>query len=1152
MGSPPHTRDTSHGMEVLLRPGVRSGVLAGVVLLAALVLLTFSSAPAAADTPVSGSITSDTTWTQAMSPIWVEDSVTVTNGATLTIDPGVEVRFNGTFSLIVSDGALVANGDPAGAGVIEFTSNESVPGAGDWNGIIFNDDLGTSLLDDVVIEYAFTAVTLNGVSVPLSNVEITDASFAGVVLGGGAVPDYDVSITGCTMADLGSYGVSVPSLTNVDLDLTVSGCTFSDYGSAAIQLSTFSSANYSVSIVGNSFNTSLRAVTFTGSATGTGDEGDSYAFAFNGNFLNSSLDSYGVYNPWDITGFQDATLTFDGNTFLAPSGGRSYGVYLDDFFGFPDYPQNLTLQFTNNEVTNLEFTGLYIDSVADYRAVALDFSGNTFQNTDAVLLDYGVYAFLAPYYSSDDDPSSLAVDVNGNTVLDLGGTGVNFVAGATDGFRTVALNVNGNVMRNTGTGAVLDYGVWFPGFAFADPAVPTSFTATVSGNTMEDLDDYGVYFSSTISGFRDVLITMDGNAFGNSDDPWMDSGVHFSSSPSYTPDHPGSLTFAATNGDYINLTSYAVYLPTVSTYQQVVVDVDGNTFDGSSYGLYMPGGVDNAESLTFNFSNNTAYEVANYGLYATSFVGISASASQADFALVGNTISESPNGLYLGTITDYDLSNSLRVQDNVLVEIVNTAIFLGMHDATDSWVTVAGNDVTGPTGVGLLVAGFMDQSAQVEIVGNTFEGVDVSIEVDYAAYGSGDTALSIRSNNLRNVEEYGIFLYEVYNAAAFIDITDNTIEASPGSFFSATLVHFDAGGSGWYRSLVDVSITDTVLESGLHAIYFYGTDGSGATVLLDIAGVTVIDSAFGITLDFPVDHPADIMNVKIQDSTFQGNHRGFLYLNQPGFGLLPIDIVGVQVTGFGDWGGYAFFMGANLGANVRVDVWSSSFQGATGNLGDVYAGFGAVEMNFYFIDSITDGVANDFDQRIRVLWKVDVEVYKGENLDVPAAGVLVYAMDQFGTSDFVSVTDVNGTVTGQWISGTVIAYYAGNSYAGPAVQMLRAEWGPFNGTTAATFASNGTAVIYLPGDLDADGLNDIVDPDDDNDGIPDVVDANPNSAGFLDFLVLPYSLHLWLLVGFVGAVAIPLGWFIFWKTPKRPKTPKPPRGETPPPPPEEY
>ncbi|MCP4427392.1 MAG: hypothetical protein GY803_23130, partial [Chloroflexi bacterium] len=68
--------------------------------------------PPASGVDVSGLITSDTTWTAAQSPYIVTDVVTVTDGVTLTIEPGVQVMLEQYQSLIV-EGNISAVGTAA-------------------------------------------------------------------------------------------------------------------------------------------------------------------------------------------------------------------------------------------------------------------------------------------------------------------------------------------------------------------------------------------------------------------------------------------------------------------------------------------------------------------------------------------------------------------------------------------------------------------------------------------------------------------------------------------------------------------------------------------------------------------------------------------------------------------------------------------------------------------------------------------------------------------------------------------------------------------------------------------------------------------------------------------------------------------------------
>ena len=77
--------------------------------------------------------------------------------ATLTIEPGVEVRFNGGTGLYIGAdgyyGALTARGT-ADAPIV-FTSNASPPAPGNWKGIYFTNETNDAktVLEHCVVEY---------------------------------------------------------------------------------------------------------------------------------------------------------------------------------------------------------------------------------------------------------------------------------------------------------------------------------------------------------------------------------------------------------------------------------------------------------------------------------------------------------------------------------------------------------------------------------------------------------------------------------------------------------------------------------------------------------------------------------------------------------------------------------------------------------------------------------------------------------------------------------------------------------------------------------------------------------------------------------------------------------------------------------------
>jgi hypothetical protein len=99
-----------------------------------------------------GSVTANTTVTPPGIPYAVTFSIFVSNAnATLTLQPGVQLRFNVNTGLTVSSGRLIVQGTAAQP--ILFTSNSATPAPGQWNGISFTSTTAPSLLDYCTIEY---------------------------------------------------------------------------------------------------------------------------------------------------------------------------------------------------------------------------------------------------------------------------------------------------------------------------------------------------------------------------------------------------------------------------------------------------------------------------------------------------------------------------------------------------------------------------------------------------------------------------------------------------------------------------------------------------------------------------------------------------------------------------------------------------------------------------------------------------------------------------------------------------------------------------------------------------------------------------------------------------------------------------------------
>ena len=112
-------------------------------------------------TNVSGIINTTTTWTLANSPYIVTDTVFVTSLTdtiiTLTIEPGVIVKFEKNKSIILKDAYLLAEGNSNDS--ITFTSNSIDPVSNRWDGIILTNYVSIAIFRYCNFNYAKNAVT---------------------------------------------------------------------------------------------------------------------------------------------------------------------------------------------------------------------------------------------------------------------------------------------------------------------------------------------------------------------------------------------------------------------------------------------------------------------------------------------------------------------------------------------------------------------------------------------------------------------------------------------------------------------------------------------------------------------------------------------------------------------------------------------------------------------------------------------------------------------------------------------------------------------------------------------------------------------------------------------------------------------------------
>ena len=593
-----------------------------VAILVSFVLLTLfvGAQQASAATYVSGTISEDTTWTVADSPYVVSGSVTVSQDVTLTIEPGVVIKFSGTALTI--NGTLIADGtssqpiyftslkDDSVGGDTNGDGSATAPSPWDWSGISFASTSINSILDNVVVRYGYNNISVQTSSLTVSNSVTEKGQQSGITIGN-ATP----TITENVIRN-NSIGISISSSSPIITNNTIQG-----NGTGLEATGTSNATITDNTIIGNTgyaLNFEPDSTQSTISGNNISDNG------YNGIRLSGVLTvdatwgnnaPYIIYrsSTWHgITVSEGITLTMEPGVvvkFKKPT----TSVYID---------VNGTLVADGTSSQPIYFTSLKDDSVGgdtngDGSATApspWDWSGISFASTsinsilDNVVVRYG-------YNNISVQTSSLTVS---NSVTEKGQQ-----SGITIGNATPTITEN--VIRNNSIGISI-----------------SSSSPIISNNTITGNGSYGVYNATT-----SIIVNAENNYWGDPSGPY-DPSDDTATGGLYNPYGTGDKV-----SDYVVYEPWFTYDPNIK--------LSGNVYDANDHSLISGASVTlGSYSTTTNSYGHYAFDKINSGTYTM----IVSKEGYFDYTTSINLTASTTRDVYLtadpGTCTDGALSGFVR------------------------------------------------------------------------------------------------------------------------------------------------------------------------------------------------------------------------------------------------------------------------------------------------------------------------------------------------------------------------------------------------------------------------------------------------------------------------------------------------------------
>ncbi len=803
-----------------------------------------------------GTISSDETWDgEDIHVVTCDVYVQAASSPLLTIEDGATVEFYPGANLYVgwsSYGELWVDGHTDG---VLFTSSDSRPGAGDWDGINFGAYDRGSWLEGATIEYGggngFGNVYLvnSSSTLTLLNSVVTDSSNSGVY-----VTNATIEVSGSTVSDNTDYGIYLSTTGEL---ATTGGATFTGNtlsGNALYPL-TVPAAYVGEIDATNAFtgNTSDAVYVYTGT-------------------VSSTTTWYGLDVPYYIAG--DVTFGAAGGMVMTIADGAE-------------------LQFASGAALNIG-TSNYVDFVVDGTTTGVTFTssrsapragdwdglyfGDNVQlaTIEGATIGYGgangygnVYA-----YANDAD-----VEITDSVIHDSSNSGVylSWYASASIHDSTIEDNA--------------DYGVYVFDYATFDGDL--SFTGnTVTGNDVGlsipaqeagALGDDGAYSGNITDdvALRDDTIATD-VTLRALDTHWNVTGditVGGTAHPTLTIEDGAELRFDTGAGLYIGSGNYGS------------LDVQGSTngvvFTSSAS---VPAAGD-WDGIQFTWYSEDSYlrgcEIAYGGAngYANLYL------SPAGYFGGGATVVEdcvirdsSNSGIYASTTDEIAVSDT-TIQDNA-----DYGFYLDSNSAleTTGEPTFTGNTVTGNGLYPLyLPATSLDQlddgstytgngTDRIYVSSDTITQSGTWQDLDVPFYMNGDTAIYASTTPVITIEAGATFLFNYYASLqvgtfSYGELVVNGTAAEPVVFTSAQSVPAAGDWDGLYFNTYDAGSSLDYVEvsyggSTYGNIYTYG---NGSRVSVSDATVSY-SGAYGI-------YRAGSSTPVLTSITYTGNTSGTLY-----------------------------------------------------------------------------------------------------------------------------------------------------------------------------------------------------------------------------------------------------------------------------------